>query len=277
MRSESWSNGAGSDAAERRLGDAVAHQRDDVGVGGDRRGELVAHRVVFALDAALAVAVASAEVVRRDQDEQDRRVVQRPRDLVAPAAAGGQVVLVEEDLLLAEQRVEVPGERGRLVGAVAGAVADENASGHRSASVNSPNPDAQVSRLLRHCVDPRRNEMDEHAKVDPRRRRRRRHRRRDRAPLRARGPGRLRHAAQRRQARAAGRADPGRRRRSARLRVRRAQGGRRRDAGRAHRARDRADRGRRLQHRRQRALRRSPRRPSASTARSGRWARSPAS
>ena len=132
MRSESWSNGAGSDAAGGRLVDAVAHQRNDMGVGGERGGELVAHRIVVALDAALAVAVASAEVVRRHQDEQDRRVVQGARDLVAPAAAGGKVVLVEEDLLLAEQRVEVPGQRGRLVDAVAGAIADENASGHRS-------------------------------------------------------------------------------------------------------------------------------------------------
>src|SRR4029079_12065189 len=43
-----------------------------------------------------------------------------------------------------------------------GAIADENASGHRSESgVIGPNPDAQVSRLLRHCVDPRGNEMNE--------------------------------------------------------------------------------------------------------------------
>ena len=44
-----------------------------------------------------------------------------------------------------------------------------------------------------------------------------------------------------------------------------------------HRARDRPDRGGGLQHRRQRALRRSARRPRASTARSGRWPASPAS
>src|SRR5204863_892096 len=91
-----------------------------------------------------------------------RRIVQRALDLVAPSAPGGKVVLVEEDLLLAEQRVEVPGQRGRLVGAVAGAIADENASGHRRrAASRGPNPDARVSRLLRHCVDPGRNEMDD--------------------------------------------------------------------------------------------------------------------
>ena len=91
--------------------------------------------------------------------------------------------------------------------------------------------------------------------IDPRGRRRRRHRRRDRAPLRARRPDRLRDAAQRRQARAAGRADP-------------AEGGEAHgfasDASKEadvetlvaqHRARGRADRGRRLQHRRQRSLR----------------------
>ena len=178
-----------------------------------------------------------------------------PHDLVAPAAAGRQVVLVEEDLLLAEEGVEVPGQGGRLVGAVAGAIADENASGHRSeGGVNSQ------TRIRKCCA------FCDSASTPEGMRWIRRARRcswsapatppaaRSRA-LRARRPDRLRDAAQRRQARAAGRADPGRRRQGARLRVGRAQGGRRRDAVRAHRARDRADRGRGLQHRRQRALR----------------------
>ena len=73
---------------------------------------------------------------------------------------------------------------------------------------------------------------------------------------------------------AAGRRRSGRRRRGARLRLAMRARRRRSIALVEHdRARDRADRGRGLQHRRQRALRASPRRPRASTARSGRWPR----
>ena len=105
-------------------------------MGGEAGLELVAHRIVAALDAALAGTVARVEVVRRDQDEQNRRGVQRRDDDVAPAATRGQVVLVEEDLVFAEQRVEVSGERRRLVDAVAGAVADEDPCGHRAEALS---------------------------------------------------------------------------------------------------------------------------------------------
>src|SRR6185369_10511792 len=169
---------------------AVAHQRDDLRPGGEPGLELVARRVVVALDAALALAVARAEIVGRDEDEQDRRLLQRARDHVAPAAAGRQVVLVEEDLLLAEQRVEVARERSRLVGTVAGAVADEDACGHGAMLALE-----QVQTRMRKCgaicdsastptwYDEERRGW--RTQGSARGRRRRRNRRRDRAPLRA--------------------------------------------------------------------------------------------
>ena len=77
MRSLSWSNGAGSSAAGGVCVHAVAQERNDLGTCGERRLELVAHRVVGALDAAPSIAVARVQIVRRDEDEQDRRCVQR--------------------------------------------------------------------------------------------------------------------------------------------------------------------------------------------------------
>ena len=99
-------------------------------VGRERRRELVAHRVVGPLDAAPALRVERVQVLRRHQHEQHRPRPERVRDHVAPARAGGQVVLVEKDLRVAEQRVEFARQGRGFVGAVARAVADEDTRCH---------------------------------------------------------------------------------------------------------------------------------------------------
>jgi hypothetical protein len=84
-----------------------------VGLGGDAGFELVARRIVLALDATLSAGIDGAEVMGRHEHEQDRPFVQRVRDRVAPTRAGRQIFLVEKDLVVAEPGVEVAGQRGR--------------------------------------------------------------------------------------------------------------------------------------------------------------------
>jgi len=98
--------------------------------GFERGAELAAHGVVRIGDAQGAGSIGGGQQLRRDQQQQHRLRTEHALDLVAPGRAAAQVVLVEEHLLVAETRAEVARQRGRLVLAVGGAVADEDACRH---------------------------------------------------------------------------------------------------------------------------------------------------
>ncbi len=104
---------------------SVAEQRNQVRAAGQRVGEFAPHRIGRIGDAQLPVIVGGGQQLRREQKQKHRLGPERSRNFVAPADAGAQIVLVEEDLLVAKQGAEIARQGGCLVLAIGGPVADE--------------------------------------------------------------------------------------------------------------------------------------------------------
>jgi hypothetical protein len=110
----------------RRRSHVVAKQRNEVRTAGQGVGHFAADRVRGVVDPQGSAIVGRGEQLRREQQQEYRPCLERLRDLLAPADPGAQIILVEENLLVAKDGAEITRQGRRLVLAVGRAVADEH-------------------------------------------------------------------------------------------------------------------------------------------------------
>ena len=96
----------------------VTEQGDKVRATGQRVGHFATDGVGGVIDAPAAAIIARRQQLRRQQQQEYRPSLQRLRDFVAPTDAGAQIILVQEDLVVAEDDAEIARQGGRLVLAV---------------------------------------------------------------------------------------------------------------------------------------------------------------